>query len=370
MTVARSHIAVLLVQTGMPDYRQHFVTELERRLGDRLLILMGMDHFDGTSHSDVDGPSVRTFDRNVFLFGRRLLWQHGVLGAAIRPAAVVLELNPRVLSSWCVLIVRRLLRRRTVLWGHVWGRAGPRGRGEPLRSLMRRTADAIIVYTATQRMDLLAKMSSTPVFAAPNALYSSNDICAAGEAGSNLIWLGRMVAAKKPELAVRGFQAVADRLPAGCRLLMAGDGPLSSTVRQLIDEAGLHRRVELLGHIRPDQTADLFSTAAASVCTGYVGLNLVQSLSFGVPVLFARDEPHSPEVEAANSDNSRSFQSDDPEAVGAAMLAVLNGSTGWSFNRVDISADCRARYSVEAMVDGFMDAVGETALRWNQRSIQ
>jgi glycosyltransferase involved in cell wall biosynthesis len=340
---------VLLVQTCLPDYRQRFVSELERRLGPDLRVLVGTDHFDGTSSSRVDGPSVDLADRNRFLLGRRLLWQRDALRSGIAAGTVVIELNPRILSSWSVLLVRRALGRRTVVWGHSRGRGG----GDPLRRMMRRTAGAVVVYTETECREIAAADPHALVVAAPNAVYPAASMRLV-EAGPDLVWIGRMVAAKKPELAVRAFAAAVDRLPTACRLVMAGDGPLSPAVRELVGQSGLADRVLLLGHVPPDRVAAVFTGAAATVCTGYVGLNLVQSLGFGVPVLYALQEPHSPEIEAATPANSCGFASDDAAALATAMLAVFDG---WAPDRAAIAERCRQVYSVEAMADGFLAAV-------------
>lgn len=344
-------IRVLLVQTCMPDYRQQFVAEMERRVGRGLRILVGTDHFDGTSSSDVDGQSVSVADRNIFLLDRRLLWQRGVVRPGLGPAAVVIELNPRILSSLVLLALRRLLCRRTVVWGHAHSRGG----GGALRGLMRRVADAVVVYTETERREL----AGSSVFAAPNAVYPAASMRPLPE-GTDLVWIGRMVAAKKPELAVRGFAAAVDRLPRRSRLVMAGDGPQRPVVRQLVGQLGLGDRVRLPGHVSPDRVENVFAGVAATVCTGYVGLNLIQSLGFGVPVLYAQNEPHSPEIEAATAANSISFASDDPAALADAMVAVFDGQAP---DRERIAAECRAAYSVEAMVDGFLAAVAGTPPR-------
>lgn len=340
---------VLLIQTCLPDYRQQFVAELERRLGSDLLILVGKDHFDGTSSSRVDGPSVVVADRNRFVLGRRLLWQRATVRSGIAAGAAVIELNPRILSSWVILLVRRALGRRTVVWGHSRGRGG----GDALRRMMRRAAAAVLVYTETERWSLAAADPRALVVTAPNAVYPSTSMRAAG-GGQDLVWIGRMVAAKKPELAVRGFAAAVHRLPPGCRLVMAGDGPLRPAVRELVHRWGLADRVHLPGHVPPDRVDHLFTTAAATVCTGYVGLNLVQSLGFGVPVLYALEEPHSPEIEAATRENSLGFASDDTGALAAAMQAVFDS---WMPDRAAIADRCRRAYSVEAMADGFLAAV-------------
>ena len=76
--------------------------------------------------------------RNRYLLGRRLLWQAGCSRAVVAAEVAVLELNPRVLSSWAVLLARRTLRRPTVLWGHAFPRAGREARSDRVRGLMRR----------------------------------------------------------------------------------------------------------------------------------------------------------------------------------------------------------------------------------------
>ena len=287
-------------------------------------------------------------DRNVFLLSRRLLWQRNVVRSGIHAEVVVVELNPRILSSWWILLGRLVLGRPSVVWGHSRGHSG----GAPLRKLMRRIATAVIVYTESERRHLATTILRTPVVAAPNAVYPAASMRPV-EGGQDLIWVGRMVAAKKPELAVRGFASAVNRLPADCRLVMAGDGPLRPAVRELVARLGLAERVHLPGHVPPDRMAEVFAGAAATVCTGYVGLNLVQSLGFGVPVLYAMKEPHSPEIDAATPANSVGFASDDADALAAAMCAVFDG---WTPNRHAIAERCRQAYSVEAMADGFLAA--------------
>jgi glycosyltransferase involved in cell wall biosynthesis len=353
---------VLLVQTAMPYYRQAFVAELQRRLGGRATIMMGEDHFDGTSRAGVVGRSVRIGPRNRFLADRRLLWQRDVVRASLGPDVVVHELNPRVLSTWCTLLARRALGRPTVLWGHAWGRGGPAGRTEPLRHAMRMLADALIVYTAAQRRELGPRLPGKLVVAAPNALYHEDDMRPTGGAAAGLLWVGRLVAEKKPDLAVRGFHAALDRLPVDCRLWMVGAGPAERRVRDLVEELGLGERVSLVGEVSDlGRLRTLFDDAVASISTGYVGLNMIQSHSFGVPMVYADAEPHAPEIDVANGRNSRPFRSDDVHDLADVIVETVGAADLWRARRGEIAAGCRRHHSVEAMVDGFLDAVTAVA---------
>jgi hypothetical protein len=75
-------------------------------------------------------------------------------------------------------------------------------------------------------------------------------------------------------------------------------------------------------------------------------------------MLVSRDEPHGPEIEAAQHGwNAFIYAPSSPESLGWILLqTAVDG--GWRrATPAEISADCRDRYSAEAMVDGFVQAI-------------
>lgn len=350
---------VVIVQTAIGGYRKDFVDELRVRLPDGLEIVTGTESFEASTQLRLSSPVVRADVRNLFFAGRRLLWQRGVARRAIGAGVAVLELNPRVASTWFVLAMRRLTGRRTVLWGHAWSRSGRSGPTERLRRLMRAGADAVIVYTETERAELQPHVPGRPVYAAPNALYPRSAMRASTDGRQwQVIWTGRLVAAKKPALAVLGFHRAIDRLPAETSLLIVGEGPERGAIEQLVDDLGLGGRVVLTDYVGDrDRLGEFYDSALVSLSTGYVGLSLVQSLAFGVPMLYARDEPHAPEIEAASDLNSQAFRSDDAAALAEALVGFFARREDWLSRRAAVSAACRQRYSAEAMADGFVAAI-------------
>ena len=353
---------VLIVQSALADYRKHFIDELESLRCDGVELLTGLQHFDPTLRTGVSSPLVRAEANNVYIAGRRLSWQQRVIGPSIRAAQTVQEFNPRIISTWVTLVSRRLLGRPSVLWGHAWSRSGARSRSEPLRRLMRLLSDGIIVYTEAQRRELIARDVRRPVYAAPNAIYSASTMrTSASGSQTNIVWTGRMVPAKKPELALRGFIRALPDLPLDCRLCFVGTGPLVSTLESMARSASLSDRVVFLGHVSDvGGLAELYDSSVVSLSTGYLGLSLIQSLSFGVPMLYADDEPHAPEIEAANLSNSRTFCSDSPEDLAKQLIRIFAERPEWNARRETIVADCREHYSTEAMARSFLAAVAES----------
>lgn len=349
---------VLLVQTAVGEYRNYFLEELRRQLDDRVEVLTGLHSFHHSTELRLASPVVRPVAENLFLAGRRLLWQRGVLLPALQARVVVLEFNSRALSTWLILILRWLLRRPSLLWGHAKSRSRSSS-GEAMRAVMRWFADALIVYTESERAEL-QKSTRIPVYAAPNALYPRHLMQAIEGRPLHLIWTGRLVAEKKPLLAIRGLALALDRLPPESMLLVVGAGPETEAVERLASQLGVLDRVMVAGYVSsPDRLADLYGSALLSLSTGYVGLSLVQSLAFGVPMLYARDEPHAPEIEAANDANSRVFASDDATDLSEKILEIFEARQSWRGKRQDIAADCRDRYSTETMARSFAAAVLE-----------
>ena len=362
MIVARRGPAlydVVVVQTNIPDYRAPFFGLLRDRLGSRFLLISGNDDFaESARHVDLQ-PHLHA--RNKYLAGRRLLWQSGVIGPVFRANVAVMILNPRILTVWLALVVRRVARRRTILWGHAWPREGRDSRTDRLRNVMRRLANTLIVYTDTQARELREHMGNVDVAAAPNALYRAADLEPTASEGDprDFVFVGRLVAAKKPELLLEAFCRAAPQLPRRVRLVFVGDGPLRRRLEERARDAGVANRVHFAGHVSGvEEVRAVYAEALASVSPGYAGLSLIQSLGFGVPVLIARDEPHAPEIEAAvEGFNVEFFQSDLPDALAAALVHAAVSSDEWRARRNDIRASIRSTYSLDAMVEAFVAAL-------------
>ncbi|HEY5993149.1 MAG TPA: glycosyltransferase [Gallionellaceae bacterium] len=352
----------VLLQTAVPDYRLPVLQILANELGDNFMVLAGEGYFDGTTRTRAD--ALRTNFRpitNIFVLNK-LSFQLGCWADVLAADAAILELNPRILSSWIMLLIRRILGKRTAVWGHAWSRKGPYVGSTALRDLMCRLAGSVVAYTEREKHYFIERMPHLTVFTAPNALYSRSRMVALIPAAPchDILYVGRLVADKKPILLLQAFAQAATSLPSDARLRFAGAGPELGALQELARSAGLADKVEFLGHRGSyEEIRDLYSSALASASPGYVGLSLVQSLCFGVPVLIARDEPHSPEIEAASDGaNCLFFNSDDPSDLAKAIVSVFQNEHSWLDKREEISEGCARQYTVERMATGLLRAFG------------
>ena len=352
----QSELEVTLIYSALPFYRQDFIDYISKRL-PTLKVLSGPSQFDPTVTAGVTSDILDIADRNHYLLGRRLLWQSGILRAALHADVLVMELNPRVINTWLMLVLRTLRSQRTVLWGHAWPRRGKFYWSDRLRSVQRRLASRVIVYTYGQAEELRQRHTSgIDVAVAPNSIYAAAQMWPSQRRGMNVIFSGRLVREKKPMLLLDAFRILHAAHPK-IGLVFIGDGPEMPALKTAAS-ALPSAQIDLIGEIRDfESLRDLYSRAFCSVSPGYVGLSITQTLGFGVPMIFPDGEPHAPEVECATEMNSQTFPSDDATALAECIATMVRDIDIWDARRDHIAAEMRRCYSVEAMGDGFIKAV-------------
>lgn len=350
------HLAVL------PKYRTECIRLLRDHLGGNLQLFISEAHLDRTVRSGL--PAGWT----TFVPMIRFKWgfvQVGGLAAALRADRLVVDLNPRSLNAWLLLVLRRLNRRHTIVWGHIHPQAGGSSRTARLRRLMRRVADGTISYTYTDREKARMDLPKQEVFVAPNALYRREDIKIAElpEAldRDRFIYVGRLEPSKKPALLLEALAIIAER-NSEIRLTIVGSGLEEGSLRNQCRELGLTNRIDFQGWLDDaNELRKLYARSFASVSPGFAGLGLTQSLGFGVPMVVADVEPHSPEIELAATGGVSFFNSNDPASLASALIAAYEGRR--EVPQVHLSDYVKHHYSAEAMSAGLIDALEHSERR-------
>ena len=347
--------AFVLYTAVLPAYRRFCLELVEERLGDAWAAFAGAEHLDASVRTDLP-PNLYTSVSNRRWFGGRLLFQWGHWREALGATTAVFDLNPRSVTAWCLLLARKIMRRRTLLWGHLDPRNGKSAPTARLRAAMRELADGCIVYSYESARRLRATAPAAKVWVAPNALYPERFL-AASEGGDRrlILYVGRLESAKKPGLLLDAFAMVAETRPEW-DLVMIGEGSLRDQLSARAESLGLCDRVQFPGAIQDvSALAALYARAHCSVSPGFVGLALTQSLGFGVPMVIADREPHSPEVEMAQLGGAVFFARDSAIGLAAALQSpdlLLDAS-----QRSALVEQVKIRYSADAMARGLVEAV-------------
>lgn len=349
----------IILQTVAPDYRKKLYENIKEQLPLPFKVYAGLVYFEQTVQTDT---TIKNWNKihNWFLFQRSFLIQFGMWSDVLNCKVLVVEMNPRIISNWVILVLRKLFGKKTILWGHAWPRAGMDSRTNSIRSVMRKLGDAVIVYTKSQMQELKAKESHLIVEYAPNALYYDHEMRASAQQDAkginNLIYVGRLTKAKKPLTLLKGFHMALAYLVNGEMLYFVGDGEEREALERYIREHALGNRVILTGHIADySRLEELYATSLFSVSPGYIGLSVTQSFGFGVPMLVSRNENHSPELEAVEEGfNAVFFETDDLAHLKQSILDIFAKKGEWVTKRTDICERCRKNYSINAMAKAFV----------------
>jgi glycosyltransferase involved in cell wall biosynthesis len=350
----------ILLQTAIGDYRQNVLDIIIKTLGDNFEIITGKEYFETSLKTSIKSSCNLKIINNLFFFNRRALWQQQALAPCIKTKVLIMEGNPRIISSWLILFVRKLFFKKTILWMHAWPRSGRNSKSDKIRHLLRKLADTIVVYTETQASDLKQIMPNTKIIAAPNAVISKLDMRSNPSVVPNsFFWCGRLVESKKPMLAINAFIQCMDQLPKDCYLYIAGDGPLKQKIEEIISSNGLESRIILLGHVSDSlRLANYYDNSIASISSGYVGLSITQSFSYGCPMIISRNENHAPEIEAAVENiNCQFFETDNISSLSQVLINFYHQKHDWILKRDNIVTNCKNNYCVELMASRLLTAI-------------
>ena len=343
---------------SLGDYRLRTIKRVVMEFDGGLEVFAGTTSYDPTVRTLSSLDFVMTELNNKYLPANILL-QDIPLFLYLSADVLLLDLNPRIPHVWLLLLLRGILGRKTVLWGHAWPRGGRSQKTELLRHWLRLLSPALVTYTRTQADQLRILYPNKLICAAPNALYFRNEISFdEGSRRFEAVYVGGLKPDKKPHLLIPAFNAIAETIPE-LALTIVGDGPEMDRVRQQREQSRFRSRISIMGYISDyERVREIYSRAFVSLSPGYVGLSITQSLAFGVPMIIAKDENHSPEIDAAvDGRNANFFESNSVVSLSEVIKEFWNHRNEWSGLGPEIAFDTAANYSVEAMAAGLIKAM-------------
>ena len=337
----------LIFQRVLPHYRVPLFRRLQKELG---YLLCYSREKTGASLSSVppdalDFP-VKRLPRFYFLSGETFVAQNPwVVLRRERPSLVVCECAIGYVTLWLLLLLRPFFTFSLVLWGHGVRnehvlRPFPGWRGAVLRWLYRR-ADGVLVYSK-ERLTLLRPYlpPDLPAWVAPNSIDLEpfhrlrrslekigktkvrEELGFQPGATFHLIWIGRLLPSKRPDLLLEAWEKVRIRFPA--ELHIVGDGPALEGLKARRPEG-----VKFYGAVYDeDLTGRLLYASDLFVMPGYIGLSILHAFSMGVPLLSCRTRDgvgpyHSPEISYLQDGTNGLLVDDNADAIADAIVALL-----------------------------------------------
>ncbi len=140
--------------------------------------------------------------------------------------------------------------------------------------------------------------------------------------GGYVLYVGRLVPEKAPDLLLRAYRQVPGDLP----LVVAGGSSFTDGyVAGLQEAAGRDPRVRLCGYVYGDTLAELYSNAAVFVQPSLLEgmpLTLLEAASYGTPVVASDIAPHR-EIAGKYADAAHLFPTGDADALADRIKRVI-----------------------------------------------
>ncbi len=143
------------------------------------------------------------------------------------------------------------------------------------------------------------------------------------EPGRYVLFVGRIVPEKRPDLLVEAMAQVPEDLP----VAIVGDSSFSDDYVDRLREMGLaDRRVVFPGYVYGDDLGALYSNAAVFVQPSDLEglpLTLLEAVSYGLPIVASDIAPHHEVLDACDCGAHRMFRAGDASDLARALRGVL-----------------------------------------------
>lgn len=351
-----------VVQRVLPGYRAGFFDLLAESCRGGLGVFAGQARpTEGIAQAKQLEKAQWTQARNLHLFhgGLYLCWQGGLLDwlEAWNPDALVVEANPRYLSTPAALRWMQARKRPVLAWGlGVPPLAGPlAGWRTARRKRFLAQFDGVIAYSQQGAAQYRALgLPADKIFVAPNAASRRP----AGKLPQRqsqqpltLLYVGRLQARKRLDALLRACAG----LPQQPRLLIVGDGPERDALEALARQ--VYPATEFRGALYGAELAAAFAQADLFVLPGTGGLALQQAMSHGLPGIAA--EGDGSQADMVTPANGWRLRPGDQAHLQATLAEALSQPERLPRMGAESYRLVQETFNLENMVAGFVAALNE-----------
>ena len=326
---------VLVYYFAFPHYRAGILRALKEALGDKLDLVSGSLSRSGLKPLTEQELPILSVRPTLHL--GPVSWDKHVVKPAISAKYSDVVLGPAVLSisTWTILIGRRLLGRRTFLWGQC-GQPGVRSTKRVLQEIMNRLATGLLVYGSYEETG--AKELGTPsekVHRVHNSVpmtpieFSSEQlseqvnrrVAAARERGElTLVYVGRVNEDKRVDVLLSAGEILQERY-GKLSIRIIGEGPEIDSLKSQFPSVNC----EFVGGIYSSELLqEEIASASFIIAPMKMGLLAVDALSVGVPAMVPNNPVNGSEFEALTMDvNGFSFDYGNAEDLAHQIESAL-----------------------------------------------
>ena len=365
---------IRIVQPIIPEYRVALFAGLAKKFPGTVELCAAASIGESDRSYPVEGCMCDY--THVYRQHGPVVWQRGLTLKGLDPKTDVLVVNGdvRQLSTLWLILKAKLMGLPYVWWGHHFSASSKMWRAK-MRVMMMRllNPNAILLYTRSGISWMKAMgVSHVRMFATGNTIDQKpiEEACNAWTTDKLEDFRRKKGIADKLLLCcsvlrekVRLQQLLHAMLAPGLnrvQLVVIGDGPMRSAWQKEAEVLGLSSRIFWVPGTRDQlELAPWFLNADVYVYPGAIGLSILHSFSYGLPVLTHGNIAHQmPEFEVMEDGvTGRLFNEDDEDDLAQKISEMLYDHASLKC----YSDNCRRlafeRYSMRNMIDNFAEAV-------------
>ena len=367
-----------IFQPVVPEYRKALFEGLGLRYGDRIEVWA--DDRVGVNNISVPLEHMRYDYAHEYRHKFGLVWQSGFsLRGLIRGDVIVVCGDVRQLCMLWMAFVAKCRGIKVIWWGHHVSAHAQEGRTRIRLCIAKWLSNSMLCYTDAG-ITFLRQRGFRHVYATGNTIDMESVNKAIADWGEEkigrfkaehglvdckvLLFCGVMREKARIDVLLRAFKQMKPD-ENNLKLVIIGDGAKFQEWYELGDELMVNSRVIWLGELRgQDRLAPWFLCADVFAYPGSVGLSLLHSFSFALPVVVNDDrEDHGPEYAAVfrNGENGFAFKAGDENDFAAVLVRALSDKEMLSCMGRRGQEFVRANYSMSNMIERFSEALEKTA---------
>lgn len=291
---------LFILEAGIPEYRNFLFERLTKEIDiSDLLVLHTGRTYNGTGN--YRSKKLRFIGNNKFGF-------HLAVFKYIHKFDVVISsYNLRIITCWAPVYFKN----KWIFWGKGLG-SNDGAIVNFLRKQTAKKASRILVYNEIKKLEFIAAtgVDTNKVIAYNNTVLIKNPGIENHSEKGYFLYFGRLQRRKGLEDLVKQYgQYVNNRHTKNVlKLRFVGNGEFTEELRKLVKQLNLTEMVEFFPGVYDDESIkNHFASAIAYVSPYNVGLAVINSFAYGVPVITCVTHQVGPEFHYLNKNNSFVF---------------------------------------------------------------
>lgn len=336
---------ILIIQPACPPYRVAFFLALATKIGEFSLLHFGspIKFNEDSGIEEIQGDLIKIGNLNYIKNLHIILKDFNLIISVFDPHWINAFLLPVFYPN-----------KKILLWGHGMGNSKLINK---IRIILLNKAAGLITYNQAGKDDFVNEgIPSFKVFVAPNSQKVPNSQNTSKYPKNSFLFVGRLQRRKKIDLLLKAFKENQFDIK-GYVINIIGNGREEKEfLQRQVEDLGITESVKFInGTIDDDVLLSNFQKAFAYVSPGAVGLGVLHSFAYGVPVVTIKNMGHGPEASnILNFENGiigrdyEDFSFQLNEIIKNDLYKYLgdNAFTHFKKNR-----------SIENMVQGFLKAI-------------